>query len=99
MTPKKEKRLTFNEFCERILDRMYDPRISEEAQCTGYHLLKKMVIENITPATKEEFDRWRNNPTLEEIMSTPHIKYLNFLHVRIRPFVIEQWDKIKELEL
>jgi len=99
MTQKKEKKLTFNEFCETILDKMYEPRISQEDQCAGYHLLRKMVKEKITPASKEEFDRWKNNPTIEEILSAPNIKYLNFLHVKLRPFIIEHWDKIKKLKL
>ena len=47
MTNLKESKLTFNDFCYKILDRMYEPRLSYEQQCTGYKLLRKMVKENI----------------------------------------------------
>lgn len=99
MTNLKESKLTFNDFCYKILDRMYEPRLSYEQQCTGYKLLRKMVEENITPATKEEYKRWRTNPTIEELLSTPDIKYLTFLHELVRPIIIEHWDKIKKLKL
>lgn len=97
MTVKKE--MTFNDFCYKILDGMYEPRLSYESQCTGYKLLKKMVVEDITPATKEEFDRWKNNPTEDELFSAPDIKYLTFLHELTRPIIREHWGKIKELKI
>lgn len=95
----KESNLNFNHFCYKVLDRMYEPRLPYENQCTGYKLLRKMVEDDITPATEEEYLRWRNNPTQEELLSVPDIKYLTFLHERVRPFVREYWDKIKMLEL
>ena len=58
----------------------------------------KMVAENITPASKEEFIRWREKPTFEELTSIPDIKYLTFLHVNLRPLIIDYWDKIKQLK-
>lgn len=95
----KESKMSFNDFCYKILDKMYEPRLSFENQCTGYKLLRKMVEKDITPATEEEYYRWKNNPTKEELFSKPDIKYLNFLHQLIRPFVREHWDKIKKLSL
>ena len=95
----KESKLTFNDFCYKILDKMYEPRLSYEQQCTGYKLLKKMVIENIKPATKEEYERWKNKPTTKELFSTPDIKYLTFLHELTRPIIREHWDKIKKLQI
>lgn len=95
----KESKLNFNDFCHKILDRMYEPRLSYEQQCSGYKLLRKIVEENITPATKEEYERWRNAPTFEELFSTPDLKYLTFLHELVRPIIREHWDKIKILKL
>lgn len=93
------KKMTFNEFCARICDGMYTYGISDENQCTGYLLLRKMVTEKITPASKEEYERWRYNPTPQELYSVPDLKYLQFLHENLRPFIISYWDKIKDLEV
>jgi len=45
------KNLTFNEFCHKYCDGMYEPKLPQEAQCTGYIQLKKMVVEHIDPAS------------------------------------------------
>lgn len=93
------KNLTFNEFCYKCCDRLYEPELPEFSQGTGYTQLKRMVIENITPASIKEIERWENNPTKEELFSEPHIKYLRFLHPVLRPFIIENWDKIKLMKV
>jgi len=93
------KNLTFNEYCYKVLVGLYDPRFPEKNQCTGYLKLKEMVVNNITPASLEEIKRWETNPTEEEIMSTPDIKYLRFLHANLRPYIIENWNKIKQLKI
>ena len=93
------KKLTFNEFCRKHCDWMYDPRLPQEFQCTGYIQLRKMVIEQIEPASLEEMHRWENNPTIEELFSKPDIKYLRFLHPLLRPYIIKNWDVIKTLEV
>lgn len=85
---------TFNEFCHRYLDGLYEPRLSDDEQCTGYKQLKKMVVENIPPASWEEIYRWENNPTNEELWSKPDIKYLRFLHPLLRPIIVEHWSVI-----
>ena len=51
------KKLTFNEFCHKNCDGLYEPRLSEDKQCTGYIQLKKMVVENITPASLKEIEQ------------------------------------------
>jgi hypothetical protein len=94
-----KKPMSFNDFCYKILDGMYEPRLPYENQCTGYKLLRKMVMDDITPATKEEYDRWKNNPTMEELLSTPDLKYLTFLHELTRPIIREHWNKIKQLNI
>ena len=91
--------LTFNQFCYKYCDGLYDPRFSEEDQCTGYYQLKKMVIEGIEPASAREMARWKNKPTLEEIISEPDIKYLRFLHPMLRLIIINQWEFIKNLKV
>ena len=93
------KKLLFNDFCELFCDRMYDQRLPEESQATGYKLLKHMVVNKIQPASLEEIERWENNPTKQELLSEPDIKYLRFLHVNLRPLIIRQWDTIKNLEV
>ena len=89
--------MTLKQFCLERLDRMYDTRLSEDDQCTGYHLLKKMIVEKIEPASKEEVVRWETDPTLDELLSEPHIKYLRFLHPLTRPHIIDNWFWIKDL--
>jgi len=93
------KKLTFNEFCYKHCDGMYEPRLPQEAQCTGYIQLKKMVIEQIEPASLAEISRWENSPTTEELFSEPDIKYLRFLHPLLRPYVIKNWQIIKMLDI
>ena len=93
------KKLTFNEFCVEYLDRMYEPRLPQEQQSTGYLQLKKMVVENITPASLSEIDRWENNPTDDELFSIPDIKYLRFLHPLLRPIIVENWSRIKRMKI
>jgi hypothetical protein len=78
---------------------MYEPRLPEEAQCTGYIQLKKLVIEQIEPASLEEINRWENTPTAVELSSEPNIKYLRFLHPLLRPYVIKNWQTIKLLDV
>ena len=92
-------KITFDEFCHLYCDGLYDPRLSRDEQCTGYNQLKKMVLENITPASLKDTTRWENNPTREELISTPDIKYLRFLHPVLRPFIINNWEVIKTLDV
>jgi len=91
--------MTFNEFCHYDCDGLYDPNFSEEEQCTGYKQLKKMMVENIHPASFREIKRWETNPTPEEKLSEPDIKYLRFLHPLLRRFVIENWLDILTLKI
>ena len=90
---------TFNEFCYEYCDRLYEPKLPEDVQSSGYINLKKMVIGNIKPATHKQIKRWENNPTKEEILSTPDIKYLRFLHPLLRPIIIDNWNNIKKLKI
>ena len=92
-------KLTFNEFCHKFCDGLYEPRLPQESQCTGYTQLKKMVIEQIDPASLTEINRWENNPTKKELSSEPDIKYLRFLHPILRSYVIEHWQTIKRLDV
>jgi hypothetical protein len=41
--------------------------------------------------------RWEKHPTLEELLSPPHPKYLRFLHHNSRPYIVEHWDGIVNL--
>lgn len=95
----KMKKLTFNEFCFEILDGLYDPNFEYDEQSTGYKQLRYMVENNIEPASLEEIKRWETKPTYEELIAIPHVKYLRGLHELVRPFIIENWNEIKKLEL
>lgn len=96
---KELKEMKFNNFCHLYLDGLYEPRLPDSAQCTGYTQLKRMVVEGITPASLEEIVRWETNPTKEEIMSIPDVKYLRFLHPLLRPIIIEHWGVIKNMKV
>jgi len=91
--------LTFNEFCHILCDGLYDPNFPLDQQCNGYTMLKKMVAENITPASLAEIQRWEQSPTVEELLSIPDIKFLRFLHPTLRPYIITNWETIKSLSL
>lgn len=93
---KKINNSKFNEFCNKQLDGLYDPNFNYEEQCIGYKKLKQMVDNDIEPANEKEMIRWENTPTLNEISSTPPLKYLRFIHVNLRPIVINNWQKIKK---
>lgn len=85
--------ITFNEFCHKICDRLYEPKLPKDKQCTGYYQLLKMVDEDIKPASIKEIKDWENDSS--KIYETPDIKYLRFLHPLLRPFVIENWNQIR----
>lgn len=93
------KKLTFNEFCHKCCDGLYEPRLSEDKQCTGYIQLKKMVVNKIKPASLKEIERWEQNHTMEELLSEPNIKYLRFLHKLLRPYIVNNWNVIKKLKV
>ena len=90
---------TFNDFCNYCLDRMYEPRLPEESQCSGYILLKKMVVEGITPASCDETFRYKTKPTYEELTTQPSLKYLLFMHENTRQYIRDNWDFISKLKV
>ena len=94
-----KKKQTFNQFCKSNCDDMYTEGLTDEEQCTGYQMLKKMIQDDIEPASLTEMKRWEANPTLEELTTIPDIKYLRFIHVNLRPHIVNNWEYIKQLEL
>ena len=56
--------MLFKTFCIHFLDHMWTNGMKEEEQCSGYHLLKKMVKEQIEPASLEEIERYLSKPTM-----------------------------------
>ena len=93
------KKPSFNVFCFKYLDGLYVGNFSYDEQCTGYKQLREMVESQITPATKEETERWEKHPTKEELTAIPDIKYMRSLHPNLRNFVREKWSYIKDLKL
>ena len=89
--------MTFNDFAVKYCDRLYTPEFKYEEQCTGYKQLRKMIREQINPATKEECEIWQNDK--EQMWTVPDIKYMRFLHPNLRDFVQENWETIKDLKL
>jgi hypothetical protein len=93
------EKMTFNEFCEKFCDGLYNPRFPDKEQCTGYLKLKEMVVQQIEPASFEETNRWETNPAPEELSEEPKLMYLRFLHVNLRPLIINNWHFIKNLKV
>lgn len=93
------KTMSFNQFCHKKLDGLYDPNFDYKEQCSGYKQLREMVANNIKPASREEIKRWEKHPTLEELTEIPKIKYMRNLHTLLRPVVIDNWHNIKNLQL
>lgn len=93
------KKLTFNEFCTKYFDGLYEPLLTSDQQCTGYKQLLSMVKVGIKPATVKQSERWRNHPTISELLCEPHCKYLTFLHPLLRFFVIQHWKVISKLNI
>ena len=91
--------VSLQEFCQKNCDRLYNPNLSENEQSTGYLQLKEMVVNKITPASLEEIERWENHPTIEELLNPPNIKYLRFLHPLLRPYIVKNWETIKNLSI
>jgi hypothetical protein len=86
-------RRDFERFCAKYCDGLYTPGLPYDSQASGYRLLREMIILDITPASEEECEKWREDPT-----ASPHLKYLEFLHPKIRPFIREQWFRIRTFE-
>ena len=47
----------------------------------------------------EEIKRWETNTTVEDMKSSPHIKYMVFLHPILRNHIIKNWDMIKTMKI
>jgi len=45
---------TLQEYAYYYLDGLYDPNFPHESQCSGWHILLKMVKYNITPFMNEK---------------------------------------------
>lgn len=83
--------MKFNKFCHEVLDGLYNPGLPMSEQCTGYYKLREMLMNNITPHSLQEIERWENNPTTEDLNSIPDIRYMRFLHPILRRFIVENW--------
>ena len=94
-----KNKLTFNEFCEEYLDKLYDSRFEFEEQCSGYKQLRRMVEQGITPATKEATKRWEKYPSELELGQIPDDKYMRSLHPMLKETVRDNWYYIKKLEI
>lgn len=91
--------LTVNEFCESILDGMYNPNLPDSEQCSGYKLLKELIVSGFEPFDEEETLRWKERPTTTELLSSPDPRYLQFLHPLTRNLVRKKWETIKKLKI
>jgi hypothetical protein len=94
ITETPEFKTTFDRFCNEICDGLYDPKFPLESQSSGYRELVKMIRDGIGPASLEEMRRWEETPTPEELLSSPHRKYMRFLHPKLRTYVVENWESI-----
>ena len=91
--------MNLKQFASENLDGLYNPKFPEEFQGSGWKQLKRMVENQIEPASLEETLRWENYFTEEELLSIPHDKYLRSLHVRLRNRIRKHWNIISEMEI
>ena len=89
--------MTFNDFCYNQLDGLYNPRFNYEDQCSGYKMFRQMLLDDITPATKDEMEDFENNVSIGMEYHKQYVKCLGFLHPVLRPFIVDNWDNIKLL--
>lgn len=89
----------FDRFCQEKLDGLFDPMFEFKEQCSGYKQLRLMVEQNITPATKEDTERWEKHPSELELGQIPETKYMRALHPILRETVRNNWYYIKDLEI
>jgi hypothetical protein len=92
-------RSSYDEICAEYLDGIFTPGFTEEDQSTGYKLLKELIQTKTKPASEAEYIRWKTNPTIEELMMKPDIKYLDFLHPILRSIIRDNWDNFKKLKI
>jgi hypothetical protein len=90
MTEKQE--LKFNRICYKL--RIYDPEFGYDSQCNDYKKLKELVESGIPAATNEEYMRWDEHPTQEELDSPTELKYLTFLHPNLAKIFRIDWESI-----
>jgi hypothetical protein len=93
MTERQE--LKFNRICYKL--KIYDPEFEYDSQCGGYKKLKELIESGVPAATRDEYLRWKNNPTQEELDSSPGLNYLLFLHPHIAEILRYQWDSFINL--
>lgn len=88
MTERQE--LRFNRMCHKL--GLYNIKFIYEYQCNGYKKLKELVESGIPAVTNEEYMRWKEHPTQEELDSLPELKYLTFLHPHMATMLRQEWD-------
>lgn len=93
------KKSTLAEFAYKYMDGLYTPQMPFDSQCSGYYALHQMVVNSIEPASKEETERWENNPTEKELLESPPLRYMRAFHPLLRDFVRTNWNIIKDLEV
>jgi hypothetical protein len=76
-----DKDRDFEMFCENYLDVLYTPGLPYKNQADGYKRLREMVCCEITPHPEE---CWGES-----------LKFLQFLHPILRPFIRKYWHFIK----
>ena len=92
MTERQE--LRFKKFCYKL--EIYTVDLPYDQQCTGYKKLKELIESGIPAANKEEYNRWKEFPTEEELESAPELKYLTFLHPSLANFLRSDWEDFTE---
>lgn len=91
--------MNLRQFANKNLDGLYDPKFPEESQGSGWKQLKRMVENQIKPASLTEILRWENYPTKEELLSVAHDKYMRSIHILLRNPIRKYWDVISKMEI
>lgn len=86
--------LRFNRICYKL--GIYTLNIPYDQQSTGYKKLKELMESGVPVATNEEYTRWKDFPSKEELSNIPELRYLNFLHPSLANFIRAEWNKFTE---
>jgi hypothetical protein len=69
------------------------------AKGSGYHQVRRLILSGLVPFTKEELEKYLNNPTEEELFSPQPDQTLCSVHPSSRELILEYWWYIKELKI
>ncbi len=70
-----------------------------KATGSGYYQVRRLILSGLIPFTKEELERYINNPTEEELYSSQPDQTLCNVYPSAKELIQEYWWYIKELKI